>query len=172
MVAGFLTEHQGDFEIGVEPGRGLPRQDRSRPRPPAGWSAQIKRMQRVYQLTPDDTSMSMLLRHNLDSAFAITRYDAAGFIRAFSDKLGGGRRGGQGGGDPRPGQAGLRLDAERGRRVPGRQARPGLGGVTPIQYGFAPPAAPPDFPVTAYPPRWRTCSDRSTTATALTAARS
>ena len=31
----------------------------------------------------------MLLRHNLDSAFAVTRYDAPGFIRAFAGKLGG-----------------------------------------------------------------------------------
>ena len=50
---------------------------------------QIKRLQRAYQLTPDDTSLAVLLQHNLDSAFAITRYDAAGFTRAFADKLGG-----------------------------------------------------------------------------------
>ena len=50
---------------------------------------QIKRLQRVYQLTPDDASMAVLLHHNLDSAFAITRYDSAGFVRAFAAKLGG-----------------------------------------------------------------------------------
>ena len=51
--------------------------------------AQVSRLQRVYQLTPDDASMTVLLRHNLDSANAVTRYDAPGFIRAFAGKLGG-----------------------------------------------------------------------------------
>ena len=52
--------------------------------------AQVSRLQRVYQLTTDDASMTVLLRGNLDSAYAITRYDAAGFTRAFAAKLGGG----------------------------------------------------------------------------------
>ncbi len=66
---------------------------------------EIKRLQRVYQLTPDDASMAVLLHHNLDSAFAITRYDAAGFARAFAGQLGGRRR-------PRP----------RSTRGPGRSS--------------------------------------------------
>ena len=89
---------------------------------PAAVIAQIKRLQRVYQLTPDDASMAVLLRHNLDSAFAITRYDSAGFVRAFSCEA---RRSRHGGRDPRPGQAGLRLGAERDRRLPGRPGVPG-----------------------------------------------
>ena len=44
---------------------------------------EVKRLQRAYQLTPDDASMGVLLRHNLDSAFAVTRYDADGFTRAL-----------------------------------------------------------------------------------------
>ena len=87
-VADFLTTHQGDFEIGVQPveayiaSTGLTGT-------PAGVITQIKRIQRVYQLTPDDTSLAVLLRHNLDSAFAITRYDSAGFVRALGGQLGG-----------------------------------------------------------------------------------
>jgi len=50
---------------------------------------QVKRLQQVYQLTPDDTSLVVLLRYNLDSALAITRYDPAGFVRAFAYELGG-----------------------------------------------------------------------------------
>ena len=56
---------------------------------PAAVVAQIKRLQRVYQLTPDDQSMAALLQANLDSAYAITGYDAAGFVQAFQGQLGG-----------------------------------------------------------------------------------
>jgi hypothetical protein len=50
---------------------------------------QIKRLQRVYQLTPDDQSMTILLQANLDSAVAILRYDASGFAGSFGAALGG-----------------------------------------------------------------------------------
>jgi Neuraminidase-like domain len=40
-------------------------------------------------MTTDDATMAVLLRHNLDSAYAITRYDQAGFVRAFAGQLGG-----------------------------------------------------------------------------------
>jgi hypothetical protein len=87
-VATFLTDNQGAFAIGVEPVQAyLARTGAAEP--PADVLAQVSRLQRVYQLTPDDASMAVLLRHNLDSAFAITRYDAAAFTRAFQAKLGG-----------------------------------------------------------------------------------
>jgi hypothetical protein len=88
QVASFLTENQGTFEIGIEPVEAYLART-GLPAPPADVIAQVSRLQRVYQLTPDDASMTVLLRHNLDSAFAITRYDAAGFTRAFGAKLGG-----------------------------------------------------------------------------------
>src|SRR5205085_255345 len=50
---------------------------------------QIKRLQRVYQMTPSDQAMTGLLKHNLDSAYQVVRYDEAEFIRRFSDELGG-----------------------------------------------------------------------------------
>ena len=119
-VADFLTANQGAFEIGVEPVQAyLARTGAAEP--PADVLAQVSRLQRVYQLTPDDASMAVLLRHNLDSAFAITRYDAAGFIRAFAGQA---RRRRYRGGDPRPRQADLRLDAEHRRRLPERPGAP------------------------------------------------
>ncbi len=146
-VASFLAAHQSDFVIGVEPidayiartGQG---------QVPADTVTAIKRIQRVYQLTPDDASMSVLLFHNLDSAFAITRYDSAGFVRAFADKLGG------------TDQA-MRIHA-RARQVfattmslavgyISSRVTPSYGGRVPIQLGLPPQAAPPSFPVTAYP---------------------
>ena len=87
-VVNFLTSNQGQFEIGVEPVEtyiarvGLTST-------PAGVIKQVKRLQQVYQLTPDDTSLAVLLRHDLDSALAVTRYDPTGFVRTFADELGG-----------------------------------------------------------------------------------
>ena len=135
-VASFLTAHQGDFEIGVEPVEAyIARTGLSGT--PTAVVTQVKRLQRVYQLTPDDTSMAVLLHHNLDSAFAITRYDAAGFTRAFGDKLGG-----TGSRPPRstrgPSRSSPPTLSVTAGYLGGRVA-PALGGQAPIQYGY--PAA-------------------------------
>jgi hypothetical protein len=87
-VADFLNTHQADFQIGAEPiGAYITRTGLTGVQPQV--INQIKRLQRAYQLTPDDTSMAVLLHHGLDSAYALTRYDTAAFVRAFADKLGG-----------------------------------------------------------------------------------
>jgi peptidoglycan hydrolase-like protein with peptidoglycan-binding domain len=86
-VQTFLTTNYSTFAIGAEPVEAFLKRT-STPSPSQAAVAQIKRLQRVYQLTGDDQTMAVLLQHNLDSAFAITRYDSAGFNRAFSDKLG------------------------------------------------------------------------------------
>jgi peptidoglycan hydrolase-like protein with peptidoglycan-binding domain len=87
-VHDFLTANQGKFEIGIEPVEAyLARTGLGGTAPPV--VTELKRLQRVYQLTPDDQSMAVLLQHQLDSAFAITRYDRAGFLRSFGGALGG-----------------------------------------------------------------------------------
>jgi len=146
-VSSFLTANQGQFEIGAEPVEAyLARTGATAP--PTTVITEVKRLQRAYQLTPDDTSLAVLLRHNLDSAFAVTRYDAAGFTRAFADKLGGA-------------DTAAAIHA-RARQIfaatlsvtvsylSGRQA-PGLGGPVPVQYGYPPPTAAPSYPVVAAP---------------------
>ncbi len=135
--------------------------------PPADVIAQVSRMQRVYQLTPDDASMAVLLRHNLDSAFAVTRYDAAGFIRAFAGKLGGADT-----------AAAMHARARQifaatlsiATAYLGSRVNPGLGGRRP-SVGFPRRQSAPPTRWSPIPP-WRTSSARSTTATARTAARS
>ncbi len=87
-VVNFLTSNQGQFEIGLEPVEAYIART-GLTGTPAGVTTQVKRLQQVYQLTPDDTSLVVLLRHNLDSALAVTRYDPTGFVRAFADELGG-----------------------------------------------------------------------------------
>src|SRR5262249_44250776 len=101
-----------------------------------------------YQLTPDDHSMGFLLRRNLDSAYAITRYDSAGFVRAFQQQLGGA-------------DIATQIYA-RARQMHsaalniaisylGARIAPTLGGTSPIHIPFPPPRLDPDSPVIAYP---------------------
>jgi peptidoglycan hydrolase-like protein with peptidoglycan-binding domain len=144
-VTSFLNTYQDQFAIGVEPVEAFIARTNIAVKNPAVVT-EIKRLQRVYQLTSDDASMGVLLRHNLDSAFAINRYDSAGFQRAFSGKLGGSDK--------------AAAVHRRARQVTGatlsilaaygnaRQA-PNWGGSSPVKYGFTPPA-PPSYPVAAY----------------------
>jgi hypothetical protein len=87
-VATFLTANQGKFEIGIEPVEAYIARSKITGTAP-DVVAQVKRLQRVYQLTPDDQSMTVLLQANLDSAVAIMRYDATGFAASFGTALGG-----------------------------------------------------------------------------------
>jgi peptidoglycan hydrolase-like protein with peptidoglycan-binding domain len=86
-VATFLTTNYDQFFIGAEAVEAFIARN-GITGVPAGVVPQIKRLQRTYQLTADDQSMAVLLRHNIDSAFAVTRYGEAGFLRAFAGALG------------------------------------------------------------------------------------
>jgi hypothetical protein len=86
-VQTFLTQHDGKFEIGMQPiGQYLARNnvqvDPVVPR-------EISRIQRVYQITPDDTAMNGLLKAGIDSAAGVVRYDRDEFVRAFAGPVGG-----------------------------------------------------------------------------------
>jgi hypothetical protein len=88
-VAGFLTAHVGRFELGVEPverflaGAG----DVTAPEQPKTLEA-IKRLQRVYQLTPDDDALAVLLANGLDSATKIAGLRESEFVAARAGDLG------------------------------------------------------------------------------------
>lgn len=89
-VHDFLTTHQNEFDIGAEPVEAYIQRIKLSGTNPSVVE-QIDRLQRVYQITPDDQSMAVLLQNNLDSAYAITRYDAFGFVASMKDKLDSGR---------------------------------------------------------------------------------
>jgi hypothetical protein len=86
-AADFLAAHQADFAFGVEPVESYIARNKLTPSSTAVFH--LKRLQRVYQMTTSDQALSALLNGDVDSAYAITRYDAAGFVRAFSAKVGG-----------------------------------------------------------------------------------
>lgn len=88
-LSSFLTLNQGKFEIGVEPIEHYLARTHLTSSVDASVVEQVKRLQRVYQLTPTDQAFSALLQLNLDSAYQITRYDEPAFVRSFQQELGG-----------------------------------------------------------------------------------
>ena len=93
-VSSFLTANQGKFQIGIEPVDAYLARTRLTGTDPDGGRSD-QRVQRVYQMTPDDQSLAFMLGHNLDSAYVVTRYDSAGFITSFQGALGGAQNAGR-----------------------------------------------------------------------------
>lgn len=86
-VHGFLMENQGNFEIGMMPvqkyirDQGLEVAEST--------VTEVKKLQRVYQLTSDDSAMTGLLKRGMDAAFHVVSHDKETFVRAFAEDLGG-----------------------------------------------------------------------------------
>ena len=88
-VHAFLTEHAGEFEIGMQPVAQYVARNHLQAAPEV--TREITRIQRVYQITPDDESMNGLLKKDIDSAYAVVRFGRDEFVRAFKDSVGGER---------------------------------------------------------------------------------
>jgi Neuraminidase-like domain len=88
-VHSFLTEHQGQFELGAEPvERFIARSPDVAPPAHPEVLTQVKRIQRVYQLTPDDDAMRVLLDKGLDSATAIAAKNEDSFSETVAGDMG------------------------------------------------------------------------------------
>ena len=85
----FLVQNQGKYELGVEPLDEYLAANGLTGKVHPAVVAQIKRLQRVYQITPGDAAMNALLAKNVDSAYKIVHYGQAAFVRAFQDGMGG-----------------------------------------------------------------------------------
>ncbi|MEB3281214.1 MAG: Tc toxin subunit A [Lyngbya sp.] len=83
----FFTEQQEQFELGIHPvedylqKRNLNLAEET--------LTQVKRLQRVYQISPSDEAMNKLLEGNIDSAYAVIQYDEREFVQQFKGSLGG-----------------------------------------------------------------------------------
>ena len=86
-IHGFLMQHHGQFEIGMQPVEQFVVRNQI-PLEPAV-QREITRIQRVRQITPSDGAMNALLARGVDSAFAVVRYDRAEFVSGFKDVVGG-----------------------------------------------------------------------------------
>ncbi len=86
-VATFLEENNGKFEIGMIPVQQYISRNNLQVAPEV--VDQLKSIQRVYQITPNDQAMNGLLSCGLTSAYAVLRYEQNDFVQAFSEPLGG-----------------------------------------------------------------------------------
>ena len=86
-VAQFLDDHHGRFELGLQPVEQYLHQNDIQLA--TSVLTEIKKLQRVYQITSSDEAMRVLLRNNLDSAYAVVRYDEQNFVNRFKGDLGG-----------------------------------------------------------------------------------
>jgi hypothetical protein len=86
----FLTEHQGKFEIGVQPVQQYIASNKLKVADDT--VTQVKRLQRIYQITPSDDAMIGLLgahkeAEKLDAAYHIVRYQKEDFVTRFAEAL-------------------------------------------------------------------------------------
>lgn len=87
QVDEFLTAHQGKFEIGMLPVQQYIK--RNNLEVAEETVTQIKRLQRVYQITPNDQSLIGLMKRNIDAASHVVRQEREAFIKDYSTDLGG-----------------------------------------------------------------------------------
>jgi len=86
-VHAFLTEHHGKFEIGIQPVEQYIARNNLDVSPET--VTQVKRLQRVYQITPSDQAMTGLMKRGIDSAYHVAQYEKETFIETFAADLGG-----------------------------------------------------------------------------------
>jgi hypothetical protein len=86
-VHAFLTEHHAKFEIGMQPVERFIAKANLQIAPEV--AQEVKRIQRVYQITPSDTAMNALLKKDVDSAYQVVRYGQDEFVQIFQEDLGG-----------------------------------------------------------------------------------
>ena len=86
QVKKFLDEHQGKFEIGVQPVEQYLK--RNALTLPEATLAEVKKLQRLYQITPDDKALAELLAKGIDSAYQIVNQSRESFIHDFAPAIG------------------------------------------------------------------------------------
>ena len=90
QVREFLTQHQDRFRFGAQPVEQYIRQNQIDVAEET--LADLKRLQRVYQITQSDEAMAGLLKHQMDSAYKVAQHDKEAFVEAFAKDLGGADR--------------------------------------------------------------------------------
>jgi peptidoglycan hydrolase-like protein with peptidoglycan-binding domain len=83
----FLSQHQGNFDIGTQPVEQYIA--RNKLRVSGEMVAQVKRLQRVYQITPNDQAMIGLMKNGIDAAYHVVRYEKEAFIKTYEQEVGG-----------------------------------------------------------------------------------
>lgn len=87
QVQTFLRENAAGFDIGAEPVAAYVRRSGASPNPEV--VAEVGRLQRVRQITPDAAAMNGLLAGGIGSATEVMRQSEGAFVRRFATALGG-----------------------------------------------------------------------------------
>ena len=85
QVGDFLDTHQDALFMGTQSVEQYIRHKELKVAPDV--LRELRRLQRVYQVTPGDDSMAVLLREGVDSAYAIVSYGRERFIEQFGKKF-------------------------------------------------------------------------------------
>ena len=88
QVHDFLSKYQGVFQIGVHPIEQFIKRNKISDAPEEV-VGQIKRVQRIYQITPSDQAMACLLKNGVDAAYHVVRKQKQEFVRSYSKDMGG-----------------------------------------------------------------------------------
>jgi hypothetical protein len=86
-VSDFLSTNQARFSIAAEPVERFIK--RSQLKVPAETVQHVKRLQRLYQITPGDDAMAALLKRGINSSRDVIRHGKSNFVKAFTKDLGG-----------------------------------------------------------------------------------
>jgi hypothetical protein len=87
QVNTFLTQNQGQFEIGVMPAEHFIA--RNNLNVDKNTLTEVKQIERVYQITPDDRALNTLLKNGVNAAADVVRFERGAFIQKFGDQMGG-----------------------------------------------------------------------------------
>lgn len=92
-VSQFLSDHMEEFEIGTHPIDQYIARNKLDVKPEI--VSQVRRVQRVYQITKTDSAMGVLLDKKMDAAYHIAQHERATFVKTFGEQLGGEQVAGQ-----------------------------------------------------------------------------
>jgi Neuraminidase-like domain/Salmonella virulence plasmid 28.1kDa A protein len=84
----FLLDTHDKYQIGIQPLEKILKEEIDI-KPGEEALKELKRLGRVYQISPSDNAMKVLWDNNLDSALAVVQYDEEAFTGKFGDDLGG-----------------------------------------------------------------------------------
>ncbi|HEY5022378.1 MAG TPA: hypothetical protein VII30_07830, partial [Gemmatimonadaceae bacterium] len=79
----FLTAHQDNFELGLHPVEQFVIDNGLAKAVEPEVVDQLKRLHRVYQITPSDQAMNALLKKDVTSAYQVVHYGQDAFVRDF-----------------------------------------------------------------------------------------
>ena len=87
QVNSFLNAHQGKFEISTQPVQQYIAKNKLKV--PDAVVSEVKKLQRVHQITESDQAMAALLKNDAHAAYHIAGFDKRTFIQKFEQDIGG-----------------------------------------------------------------------------------